>query len=164
MKVIRAFYVVASVLALVGLWYRIVPTRTPATPRGSVGVPLVAPRTAVPGDDAPAAAYAPIETANIFSRARSAPGRLAAAGDAKSRPHSTKPSAPTLTLLGTTIGPGGAVALIEANPTSEGAQVHHMGDVVEGARLVDITDSTVTLDRPSGPLVLHLQNSQHKKL
>jgi hypothetical protein len=81
-----------------------------------------------------------------------------------SKPRTT-PSAPALTLLGTTIGPQGAVALIDASASSPpGPQVHRMGDLVAGARLVAITDSTVTLDRPSGPLVLHMQSSLHKKL
>ena len=46
------------------------------------------------------------------------------------------------------------------------AFLYHLGDVVAGARLVAITDSTVTLDRPTGgPLVLHLASTQqHKKL
>jgi hypothetical protein len=115
--------------------------------------------------DAPAATYAPIVTANIFSRARTAPARPGDVAHTDSKPRSAVPSAPALTLLGTTIGPQGAVALIDATSSSPpGPQVHRMGDLVAGARLVAITDSTVTLDRPSGPLVLHLQSSPHKKL
>jgi hypothetical protein len=83
---------------------------------------------------------------------------------AAAKARSAKPAGPTLTLLGTTIGPEGAVALIDTNSGVPGAALHHMGDLVAGARLVAITDSTVTLDRPSGPLVLHLQSTPHKKL
>ena len=36
--------------------------------------------------------------------------------------------------------------------------------VYAGWRRGRLADSTVTLDRPSGPLVVHLQSSQHKKL
>jgi hypothetical protein len=158
-------YAAAAVFAVVGLWFRIAPLPAPAMPRASVVVPQIAPHVSAPGDDAPAATYAPIVTANIFSRARTAPERLAAGGQSTSHARAAAPAAPTFTLLGTTIGPQGAVALIDASAASPaGAQVHRMGDVVAGARLVAITDSTVTLDRPSGPLVLHLQSSQHKKL
>jgi hypothetical protein len=163
-RVIRVMYVAAAVFAVVGLWFRMAPLPAPAMPHASVVVPQIAPRVGAPGGDAPAATYAPIVTANIFSRARTAPERLAAGGQSTPRARPA-PAAPTFTLLGTTIGPQGAVALIDASAASPaGAQVHRMGDVVAGARLVAITDSTVTLDRPSGPLVLHLQSSQHKKL
>jgi hypothetical protein len=158
-------YAAAAVFAIAGLWFRMAPSPLPAMPHGSVVVPQIAPRVSAPGGDSPAATYAPIVTANIFSRARTAPERPGAGGQSAPHARAAAPPAPTFTLLGTTIGPQGAVALIEASAASPaGAQVHRMGDVVGGARLVAITDSTVTLDRPSGPLVLHLQSSQHKKL
>jgi hypothetical protein len=54
------------------------------------------------------------------------------------------------------MGPQGAVALIRDDAVARSAEVYHIGDLVGGARLVAITDSTVTLERRSGPLVLHL--------
>jgi len=69
----------------------------------------------------------------------------------------TKPRGPTLRLYGITVGAQGAVALIDADPNIPGAEIYRLGDLVAGARVLAITDSTVTLAEPSGPLVLRLQ-------
>src|SRR5438876_154479 len=79
------------------------------------------------------------------------------------RPAAPAPRGPRLTLYGTTVGPQGAVALIDADPKVPGAEIYRLGDVVAGAALVAITDSTVTLAEPSGPLVLHLRPAQRRK-
>jgi hypothetical protein len=165
-RVVRGLYVGAAVLAIVGLVLRVMPARVPRAERASGGTALAAPAprgvasasagaVADAGDDS-------IISANIFSRTRKAPPRP---GEelpvAKAAPRVVKPAAPAWELLGTTIGPSGAVALIHSSGEAPGAELHRMGDVIAGARLVEITDSTVTLDRPAGgPLVLHLQSSQ----
>jgi hypothetical protein len=163
---IQVLYAVAAVLGVIGLVLRIIPARAPTAPEAvrivaAVPAPI---RSAESGGDVPPAAYDSIAAANIFSRTRHAPPRPGEEQQAPAKAKPTRPAAPTLTLLGTTIGPQGAVALINASNASPSAELHHMGDTVAGARLVAITDSTVTLDRPNGPLVLHLQSSQHKKL
>jgi hypothetical protein len=163
---IQVLYAVAAALGVVGLVLRIIPARAPAAPDAVRVVATVSPPTGriESGGDVPLPAYDSIIAANIFSRTRTAPPRPGEVQDAQAKPKPTKPAAPTLTLLGTTIGPQGAVALINASNGSPGAELHHMGDTVAGALLVAITDSTVTLDRPKGQVVLHLQSSQHKKL
>jgi hypothetical protein len=168
-RIVHGLYLVAAVLAAVGLGLRVLPARAPSAPQASIVLPGA--RVAMPesaGDAASSgvalAVYDSIPAANIFSRTRKAPPRPGEVQHAAATPRVARSSGPSLTLLGTTIGPRGAVALIDANSGASSAEVHHMGDVVAGARLVAITDSTVTLDRPSGPLVLHLQSSQHKKL
>lgn len=103
----------------------------------------------------------PIVAANIFSRTRTAPAREGAVTHI-ARNRAPVPHGTTLTLYGTTIGPQGAVALIDDDTPPRGAHLHHMGDVIAGARLVAITDSTVTLDRQSGPFVLHLPASMRQ--
>jgi hypothetical protein len=170
----RGLYVGAVALAIVGLVLRVLPARIPHEAR-SEGIALAAPAprgTAIAsaGAVADGAGYDSIISANIFSRTRKAPPRPGDVAQAKAAPRVVKPAGPTWELLGTTIGPQGAVALIHSSADSPNAELHHTGDVIAGARLVEITDSTVTLDRPSGPLVLHLQSSQlqssqpHKKL
>jgi len=56
-----------------------------------------------------------------------------------------------MALYGTTVTADDAFALIEADPQVAGAEIYRVGDLVQGARLVKITDSTVTLaSRPGG--------------
>lgn len=162
MNLIRPLYVAAAVFTVGGLALRLAPLGrlTIAAPaaladrHGDQLVPIPVPPTTGEIDSA---AADPIVAANIFARSRVAPARAArvvARADRASKaasPHTT-----TFTLYGTTIGPQGAVALIDDNTPPRGAHVHYMGDVIAGARLIAITDSTVTLDRPSGPLVLRL--------
>ena len=114
----------------------------------------------VVGDIVPPASD-PIVAANIFSRTRTAPAREGAVTHTTRNP-APVPHGTTLTLYGTTIGPQGAVALIDDDTPPRGAHLHHMGDLIAGARLVAITDSTVTLDRQSGPFVLHLPASMRQ--
>jgi len=63
----------------------------------------------------------------------------------------------------TEVGAEGAVALIDADPNVPGAEIYRVGDLVAGARLVAITDSSVTLAQPSGPLVLRLQPAARRR-
>lgn len=166
MNASHLLYTAAAVLGAGGVALRLVPLDRPslaelarATPHRAGGqTPVSVAR--VTGDSA-AAGSDPIVAANIFSRTRTAPARAGAVV------HATRGTAPvphgtTLTLYGTTIGPQGAVALIDDDTPPRGAHLHHMGDVVAGARLVAITDSTVTLDRQSGPVVLHLPASMRQ--
>jgi hypothetical protein len=159
---VRPLYLTAVVLAVSGLALRLVPL-------GPLGIAGPAARAVHYGDQSlpipvrPATgeidtvAADPIVTANIFARSRVAPTRAArVVAPADRAPKMATPRTAPFTLYGTTIGPQGAVALIDDNTPPRGAHVHYMGDVIDGARLVAITDSTVTLDRPSGPLVLHL--------
>jgi len=157
-------YSVAVGLVLLGLAANI----GQAPPTHVDGAQLVLP---IIGERRPALAgasadetFAPIVAANIFSPTRRAPARVSPVEHAihQAVGH-TGPRAPTLTLYGTTVGPQGAVALIQGDGMNPGADVYHVGDVVAGARLVAITDSTVTLARPSGALVLRLQPAEGRK-
>lgn len=163
----RALYVCASLLVASGVALRVAPIRRPAVsawpsplPRGNDRVASVAAQTSADGD-APNT-NDPIIGANIFSPSRTAPPRFTAIAASPGLRRAEPPAAraPAFTLLGTTIGPGGAVALIAAGGQPAGARVHTTGDVIDGARLVAITESTVTLLRPSGPLVLHVPQVQ----
>lgn len=153
MKVVPILYGTAAVLALSGLFLRFA---TPAPPRvGPNDLRLPAQQQPpAAGDVTPVAtSYQVIVDQNIFSQDRGTPTKPAVAVRS-AKPRHTEPD---FALRGTTIGPRGAVALI-------GAEIHRVGDMVDGAKLIAITDSTVTLERSTGPVVLHVPNSQRKKL
>jgi hypothetical protein len=165
-NLVRSLYLTAALLTVAGLGLRLVPlpepTVTPAAaplPRdGGQSVRLPA-RATNPEIDSVAAGE--IIASNIFARARVAPARVAAT--TVNRPHAAPSPAPRFTLYGTTIGPEGAVALIDATAARSGAQIHQVGDTIADARLVAITDSSVTLQRPSGLIILHLPATAAQK-
>jgi hypothetical protein len=165
-NLVRSLYLTAALLTVAGLGLRLVPLPeaavTPAAtppPRDggqSVRLPALAATAEI---DSVAAGE--IVASNIFTRARVAPARVVAA--TVNKPRAARPPAPTFTLYGTTIGPEGAVALIDASTAPGGAQIHQVGDVIADARLVAITDSSVTLQRPSGLLILRLPTTAAQK-
>lgn len=166
MNASHVLYAAAGVLATAGAALRLVPIERPSLAEMSLATahrsgaagPASVIRAA--GDITPAASD-PILAANIFSRNRTAPARESAP-EHPAHAAAPPPRGNTLTLYGTTIGPQGAVALIDDDTPPRGAHLHHMGDVIAGARLVAITDSTVTLDRQTGPVVLHLPASMRQ--
>ena len=163
MTIVRALSVAAVVLGLLGLWLRF--SRSPLPQAAAAPLPL---RTAGQAATAPAGAtaaprYEAIVAANIFSQTRTAPlVRFTPAGRA-ARGTASASRRPPLKLYGITVGPQGAVALIDADPKIPGAEIYRVGDLVAGARLVAITDSTVTLAQPSGPLILRLPSGDRNR-
>jgi hypothetical protein len=159
---IRPLYAAAAALAVTGLALRLVPvgqpsltaTSTSASHLGDGGRTLPVQTAAGVLDSASAD---PIVTGNIFARSRTAPGRAGTVATSKARVAPVV-HAPAFTLYGTTIGPSGAVALIDAG--TGGVHMYHAGEMVAGAQVEDITDSTVTLARASGSLILHLPRTR----
>ncbi len=152
MRPAQMLYAVAGVFALAGLWLRVAHPSLPAADPSQLRLPVERPSTST-GDVAPTD-YQPIVAQNIFAQSR---GVEPAKPAPSARPERPRDPTAGLALRGTTIGPRGAVALI-------GADVYRLGDIVDGAKLIAITDSSVTLARPSGPLTLHVPSSQRKKL
>jgi hypothetical protein len=159
---IRPLYAAAAALAVTGLALRLVPVGRPHLPAAATspshtgdGGRTLPVQTAAGALDS--ASTDPIVTANIFARSRTAPGRAGAVVAAKARVAPVV-HAPAFTLYGTTIGPQGAVALIDAGVG--GVHMYHAGETVGGAQVGDITDSTVTLTRASGSLILHLPRTR----
>jgi len=164
---VRALYTAAAALGLLGLGFRVARAPLPALPAADaarLSLP-VAGRPATPlADLAPPTSYEAIVAANIFSQTRAPPAvRFSPAGRAARGVGAPAPRRPALRLYGTTIGPQGAVALIDADPKIPGAELYRLGDPVAGAPLVAITDSTVTLAQPSGPLVLRLESGPRRR-
>ena len=78
-------------------------------------------------------------------------------------PPKRKPAEPAIKLFGITRGPGGAVALIDADPKVPGAELYRVGDELRDGRVRFISDSTVLVARPSGRLVLRLPSTDGRK-
>jgi hypothetical protein len=161
MTLVRGLYLAAAALLTAGLGLRLAPTPLPRATAAPVAIPAEAQPDAAPPRTPAVPRYDAIVATNIFSQDRTAPavrflppGRVAAP---------TKPRGPTLRLYGVTVGPQGAVAIIHADPKIPGTEIYRLGDLVAGARLIAITDSTVTLAESSGPLVLHLQTAARRR-
>jgi len=151
----RSLFVAAAALLVAGLGLRLAPTPLPRAGAAPLAVAAEAHPDGAPTSTPPVPRYDAIVAANIFSPDRTPPAvRFSLPGRATAPP---KPREPTLRLYGITAGPQGAVALIDADPKVPGAEIYRLGDLVAGARVLAITDSTVTLAEPSGPLVLRLQ-------
>ena len=156
MTLVRSLCVAAAALLVAGLGLRLAPTPLPRAEAAPLTLPAAAHPDGAPTSTPPVPRYDAIVAANIFSPDRTPPAvRFSIPGRAAAAP--TKPREPTLRLFGITVGAQGAVAIIDADPTIPGAEIYHVGDLVAGARVLAITDSTVTLAEPSGPLVLRLQ-------
>jgi len=158
---VRSLYAATGALLIAGLGLRLAPTRLPRVQTAPLDVPAEAQPEAAPTSTPPVPRYDAIVAANIFSPDRTPPAVRFSLPGRETAP--TKPRGPTLRLYGITVGAQGAVALIDADPTIPGAELYRVGDVVAGARVLAITDSTVTLAQPSGPLVLRLQPAARRE-
>jgi hypothetical protein len=158
---VRGLYVAAAALLVAGLGLRLAPTPLPQAPTAPLAAPVEPHPDGVPTSTPPVPTYDAIVAANIFSRDRTPPAvRFSLLGLAAAP---TKPRAPTVRLYGITVGAQGAIAIIDADPNIPGAEIYHLGDLVAGARVLAISDSTVTLAEPSGPLVLRLQPAARRR-
>jgi hypothetical protein len=164
----RPLYAGAVGFALLALAMRLAPAPHP----GAVS-PLELPQPsrtpAVHSANEDAGPYAAIVATNIFSPTRTPPTvrftpdrPIGGAAPTPPKPK-PKPAGPGIRLFGITKGPAGAVALIDADPKIKGAEIYRIGDRVAGSPISAISDSTVVLTRPSGPLVLHLRSAVKKR-
>jgi hypothetical protein len=153
LNVERTLAVAGTLLLVLGVWLRFAPVSLPSNRAAQIPFTEIVPAGLALDAAAPRADS--IATSNIFSKQRTPPAvRFTPAG----APHAPRVATRDrgIRLYGITMGPQGAVALIRDDAVAGGAEVYHVGDLVGGARLVAITDSTVTLERRSGPLVLYL--------
>jgi hypothetical protein len=159
---------VAAALALAALALRLAPAASVAQPSRSVVAPRPVsgqPARSIPEPER----YASIVKANAFAPTRAAPPvRFVPEGLRKDTqvvapPKKRKPAEPPIKLFGITRGPGGAVALIEADPKVPGAELYRVGDDLRDGRVRHIGDSAVLVGRPSGRLVLHLPSVDGRK-
>ncbi len=160
-RITRLLYGLAAVLLLGGLALRVAPAPAesgrpapaPSSPQGDGA-------RKTPGE-VPASEAAIVST-NIFSVSRSAPRVRYVPPDlasAEQQPASSRrePAGRRLRLFGTVVGPSGTAALIDADPAVRGAEIYQVGDLVDGQRIVAVSESTVVLQGPAGRAVLRLQ-------
>lgn len=158
-------YAGALFLALAGLVLRLAPAAVPraTAPQVAIAQPEV---EATPAGTLPADSFGPIVAGNIFDQGRSppearyVPEELAARSEPPAREAAPAPRGPRL--FGVAVGPADAVALIDANAAIPGAEVYRVGDMVAGARLIEIGDTTVVLEGPEGRRVLRLPSSSRR--
>jgi hypothetical protein len=161
----RLLYAGALGFALLALAFRLAPVTRPRAV-SPVELPQPARGPVLQALQEDVAPYAAIVQGNIFSPTRAPPAvrfspdrPTAAPAPRKPAP---KPAGPRIRLFGITRGPEGTVALIDADPKVQGAEIYRLGDQVAGWPLSAIGDSTVVITRPSGPLVLHLRSAVKK--
>jgi hypothetical protein len=164
----RPLYAGALGFGLLALALRLAPASHPGAV-SPVELPQPARRPSPHSVNEDAAPYAAIVATNIFSPTRAPPAvrfmpdrPTGAVAPAPPKPK-PKPAGPGIRLFGITKGPDGAVALIDADPKIKGAEIYRLGDLVSGSPISAISDSTVVITRPSGPLVLHLRRAVKKK-
>lgn len=162
MTALRVLWAVAVLAAAGGIALRLAPARVAdaaaAAPLGTAGA--AAPESRQPAA-VDAARFEAVVATNPFSERRTPPAvRFVPEGMRRdtqpaARP-ATKPAVFEPRLFGISRGPGGAVALIDADPAVPGAEVYQEGDEVKGGRVERIDEATVVLSRRGGRLVLRL--------
>ncbi|HEX2217460.1 MAG TPA: hypothetical protein VHG35_01555 [Gemmatimonadales bacterium] len=163
----RTFYVASGLFIVAGAALRLAPVRVPTTPARAVVATSAATPPLQPAR-ADTKRYADIVASNPFSADRVAPrARFVPEGLRRDTvpvaraPRKPREVAPRL--FGITRGPGGAVALIDADPAVPGAEVYEIGDPVRDGKVAAIGDSTVTLSLPSGRVVLRLPDAGERR-
>ncbi|HEX4600828.1 MAG TPA: hypothetical protein VH116_05495 [Gemmatimonadales bacterium] len=159
MRSAPALYGAALALFGLGAFLRLAPPALP--PASAADLPGTGlPAARVAAEPAPPT-YDAIVRGNMFSQRRTPPAvRFTPAGAPHAARRARAEGGAPPTLYGITQSPRGAVALIHADPRRPGAELYRVGDWVAGARVVAITDSTVTLAQSSGPILLHLASGR----
>jgi hypothetical protein len=156
----RALYAAAGGLTLLALATYLVwrPPAGAATSRAAtVGLPAAAPApTPVGASGRDSVAIGQIVSTNIFSsdrrppRQRYVPPTLATSAPTPST-DTVRTGPPPVRLYGVTLsGADSGVALIEADPKIPGAELYRIGDLVRGAILTALSESTAVLERDDG--------------
>ncbi len=157
----RALWMAAGGLSALALLLYLVPTSVATADLPPAEGTLVQASGSRTADPESALAFDAIVERNIFSPDRAPPASRyvppGGAAPAQAAPATTGPA--PVRLFGIAVGPDGAVALIDADPEIPGAEIYRLGDMVRGARVSAITDTTVVLDGPSGRTVLRLPDS-----
>jgi hypothetical protein len=151
---VRVLYTAAALIAVPALVLRAIPASAPKVDARPLEVSLGPSRTVPDGPSV--RTYDTIAEADPFSSRRTPPAvRFVPAGGEHRVISGAHPSGPKL--YGITLGPEGALAVISADPGARRAEVYGIGDTVAAARVVAISESTVTLAKPTGLFTLHLE-------
>ena len=151
MNTTRLLWPATAAFALVAIAFRVTPAARP-----SESVPIIPqpqPLATVPVIES----GAEIVAANMFAASRRPPQRRFLPRGFE--PPVSAPAPAPIVLYGVTLAAADPLALIDADPKVPGAEIYRVGQQVRDARLVAMTDSTVTLAPLSGApaFVLHLR-------
>jgi hypothetical protein len=150
----RTLYALAAAFALTGATLAVSPPPRPRVESPAAPFPDAPARRPSPASS-DTVRYAGIAAADVFSDTRTPPAVRFTPDPTTDRPRHVPVArrvpadAPTVHLSGITVTPRGAIALV-------GNGMHRVGDHVGGGTITAITESTVVLERPQGPLVLRL--------
>lgn len=157
MTATRLLWPATATLAVAAIAFRVAP---PARPAASLPViPQPQPLATVPALESGTG----IVATNVFAASRRPPQqRFLPKGFA---PPVSAPTPAPVVLYGVTLAAADPLALIDADPKIPGAEIYRIGQQVRDARLVAITDSTVTLAPLSGApaFVLHLRRVRRSR-
>jgi hypothetical protein len=171
----RALYAAAGGFTLLALATYLAwrPSAGAAASRAAAPVlPVAAPAPSpVDANGRDSVAIGQIVSANIFSPDRRPPRQryvpLTAAATPAPAPttDTVRTGPPPIRLYGVTLsGADSGVALIEADPKVPGAELYRVGDLVRGAILIALSESTAVLERDDGSLaVLRLVPRQGRR-
>lgn len=151
MNATRLLWPAAAALALAALAFRVVPPAHPATSLAIIPQPQ--PLAALPVLES----GTEIVATNLFAAGRRPPQhRFLPRGF---EPPVSVPAPAPIVLYGVTLAAADPLALIDADPRVPGAEIYRVGQQVRDARLVAMTDSSVTLAPLSGApaFVVHLR-------
>lgn len=161
-----ALLTVSALAVAAGVGLRVVPIIVDVEPTASAAVPESPPVPSAREQAEALLSYQQIVEANIFSRNRTPPATRYIPPELMrdEGPPVRTGSAPTPRprLFGVAVGPMGAVALIDADPTIPGAEVYRPGDAVGNARLAAIEETAVILEGPSGRIRLRLPSMNRR--
>lgn len=161
----RGCYLIAAVLMTVGLFVRFDGAASSA-PAG-LRRPAAQVRASQPPVQKPRVDYTEeIVAANIFSKLRAAPparvtfdefGEDASmSSSAAPEPAGAPPPPRAIPVSGIGSGPQGAWVLMDVDPAVYGAELYRVGDVTKEGKVLEISETSVTIETPTGPRVLYL--------
>jgi hypothetical protein len=157
MNATRLLWPAAAGFALVAVVFRVTPPTAPAA--STPTMPRPQPLAAVPALES----GTEIAATNMFAANHRPPAhRFLPRGF---EPPVSAPRPSPVVLYGVTLAAADPLALIDADPKVPGAEIYRVGQQVRDARLVAITDSTVTLAPLSGgpAFDLHLRRARRPR-
>lgn len=158
----------AGLFFAAGVTLRLVPPLMPSVPLAPA-MDTAALSVAEPGDSVALGPYDTIIEKSIFSPSRAAPAKRFVPPNVTAEARTQRAPGPAgarqggpfrrLRLVGVALGPMGAVAIIDTDPRTPGADVFRVGDRIGSARIVEIREDAVVLETPGGRMVLTLPPS-----
>lgn len=165
---LRLMMASAGLFTVAGFALRLLPAPPPSVTTAPMTVPVSAPDRGS-GDSVAPGSYDSIIAISVFSPDRRAPVERFRPPGSNGGPRPQEPvrrvprnpaeATQRLRLVGVALGPMGAVAIIDTDPATPGAEVFRVGDLIGKARVVEIRENAVVLATPEGRRILTLPPS-----